>query len=584
MIPSLLGNLKPNAKEIQIIVHTNPDFDCFASAYLAKYYIQHKEFPENYEEIVKYAELIDSGKLKLNPNELLTPYSFTHVLSISIERNKFNSIYDFQVAYLERGLELIEYIFKRLSELTETERSIYNPTFFNNNHPFKREERLVLEDYQKYQYDLQTICEKRSMRLPTLNGSSRKVDGLFWNDIPTCSMDRLWARGDIDSPSGSGYVFTFIPKEIKHTPGIIINEFESESIQDAIRTTSQVIISVDGNSDVTLVDLGKQLEIEERKMEYIIFGETLKEKWRSRDPKKRRFTDAWFDSCDPWYDGRNYQYQIVDAPQIGSLLRLEQIKDIAINYTKPRVKGNKTKILYPFEFKTANFSKLHNSLRKNNYFQAENLLIDKDLVMYFRPYVREYLFNSKRNNLGYSQSFSFSKSENLSLNYKMENKKVTSNIKECGKENKDEVFLEVGNTNIHLFRYGIGFIVIEIEMLSHFKHEDLLLELLMDINRELCEGKSAQEIRTYYQYFLGENVTKWIDEYEEGIMYSDVTLSVASYLDAAKEELLYSLFSQTEWNSSDRTEKSPTTTNINRMYYDINEHTIMGFSKKGASL
>lgn len=586
--PSMLDHIQQDAQNVMIIVHTFPDFDCFASVYLAQYYIQHREFPENYQEMVEYAEQIDSGRQKLNPNQIFTPYTITHVLAQTVGLTQYNSFLEYQYAYLEKGLELVEYIIKRLPELAESERSIHSPALFKNNHPFQMEKRLIDEDYKKYQSDLKTICEKRKMRLPTLNGSSKEVDGLFWTDIATCSMDRLWARGDTNSPSGTGYVFTFVPKKKHQTSENILSKFENEieSLKESIKTTNQVIISVDGNSDVTLVNLGKMLELEERKIEESIFGSSVKEQWRTRDAKKRRFLEDWFDNNDPWYDGRNNKHQIVDAPRIGSLLSIEQIKETVINYTKPRVKENHSKVLFPFQFQTKDFTRLRKSLAKNAFFHPINLMDDKELVHYFRPYVREYLFNTTTSKKGYSYSFTFKNAQKLKLKLSIEHGKVLSGERFDGivDEASDDIVLEIGNTTISLFRYGIGFVVVETNMISEKYQNDLLLDLLLEVNKELCEGKSAKEILSFNQQFLGEKANKWIEEYEDGLMYSDVTLSASSYLEDAKKELLYRLCSHTEWASAIHTENKHMSSTLDRMYYDINEHTIMGFSKKGCVL
>lgn len=586
--PSLLDHIGQDTQEVRIIMHTNPDLDCFASTYLAKYYIQHREFPEYYQEIIEYAELIDSGRLNLNPNQVFTPYTITHVLDQTVGARRFDSYHEYQTAYLQKGLDLIEYIMKRLPELAESERSIYCPVLFKKNHPFQLEKQLIEEDYKKYQQDLKNICEKRKMRLPTMNGSNKEVDGLFWTKPSTCSLDRLWARSDANSPSGTGYVFTFVPKEPNQTSEKIVNKFknEPEQLQEAIKTTNRVIISVDGNSDVTLVDLGKRLELEERKMEDAIFGIERKEKWRTRDSLMRRFPEDWFDNNDPWYDGRNNQYQIVDAPKIGSLLSIAQIKDTVVNYTKPRVKGNHSKILFPFQFQTKDFHKLHKVLADNSNFDALNLMEDKDLVRYFRPYVREYLFNSTTSKKGYSYSFSLKNVEKLQLQLSVKNGKVVSGKRFTGivNEESDDIVLEVNDTNISLFRYGIGFIVVETNMISKKYKDDLLLDLLLELNKELCEGNSAKEIIAFNQQFLGEKANKWIEEYEDGLMYSDVTLSGASYFEDAKKELLYKLCSHTEWASTFNTDNKHIAATLDRMYYDVNEHTIMGFSKKGSVL
>jgi len=44
-----------------------------------------------------------------------------------------------------------------------------------------------------------------------------KVDGLIWNRPPACFLHKHWARQDSESPSGGGYVFTFIPVDLENT-------------------------------------------------------------------------------------------------------------------------------------------------------------------------------------------------------------------------------------------------------------------------------------------------------------------------------------------------------------------------------
>ncbi len=582
--PSFLSNIRSECEEVKIIVHSNPDFDCFISVYLVEYYLHNGEFPRFTKELVEYAELVDTGRLTINPNQVFTPYSITHVLSETVGRKKFNHYLDYQTAYLKRGLELIDYIFTRFAEMDDCERSMNSPVLFEENHPFQLEQQLIEEDYKKYQEDLQTICEKRRMRLHCLNGSNKEVDGLFWTDVPTCSLDRLWARADITSPSGTGYVFTFVPRAIHHTSADVLTKFsEDEMVLDKIKQTNQVIISVSGNSDLTLVGLGKLLEHEECKAEERIFGKERKEKWRTRNPEERRFREEGFDNCDPWYDGRNNQYQIVDAPRIGSLLTFQEIKDVVLNYTKPRVKRNHTRILYPFHFQSKKYHELGKSLSRHHMFKKVDHIENKELIQYFRPYIREYLFHSEQNHKGYSETFRTDCKLHLLLSEKEGEIKSVKKLEGNFEQKRNDLILVVGNISISLFRYGIGFVVIEPNLQNSGYKDELLLDFLLEMNKDLSEGKSSKEILAFAHQLLGDAAT-YIQEYDDGLMYADVTLNSTTHFEGAKQELLYKLCSQTKWNTSFNVDVKQTSASLERMYNEVNERTVMGFSKKGSVL
>lgn len=582
--PSFLNHLSMQDEDIKIIMHTNPDFDCFASVYLVQYFLEHGEFPKYAHKLAEYAELIDSGRMKLNPDYIFTPYSITLVLSETLKSRQFLSFASYQEAYLHKGIELMTYIMMRLPALSNSEREIESPVLFESNHPFQSEQAWIEADYKKYSDDLVSICEKRKMRLPCLKGSTVEVDGLFWNEPSTCALDRLWARSDRSSPSGTGYVFTFVPKVIHEVPVEIMDRFKDVPIQlDRIRTTNQVIISVDGNEEVTLVNLGRLLEFEENRKENILLGESLKEKWRSRQPENRRFYEDWADNSDPWYDGRNNQYQIVDAPKIGSLMTIKEIKQVVINYTKPKVLKFHTRILFPFQFEKNNFPQLLHALQDHPHYTKCKQHVNKEISQYFRPYIQEYLFNSNKGNQGYSYTFTHATTQKLSISVEDGNISTAVFLNGTEKETTNDLVLEIGNITLSLFRYGVGFIVVDTHIDSEKYKGNLLFDLVLDLNKDLCEGKCSQKIVSFNKKLLGEEVQSYIQDYEDGIMYTDVTLSDAAYFEKAKSELLDKLCSQTKWDSHVRTNQL-LVGEIDNMYEHVNECMIIGFSKKGSVL
>ena len=95
----------------------------------------------------------------------------------------------------------------------------------------------------------------------------------------------------------------------------------------------KVVISVNPmkNFNVCLVGLGKLLEEAECKKEKEIFGDnhTI---WRNIDIVRKEINYA--KNCDPWYDGYNKMYTIVVSPRKGSLLTLDEIKEIVFLYGK----------------------------------------------------------------------------------------------------------------------------------------------------------------------------------------------------------------------------------------------------------
>ena len=123
-------------------------------------------------------------------------------------------------------------------------------------------------------------------------------------------------------------------------------ELSSLANGECIRT-NRVIISVEPNSGYSLNGLAKQLEIAEKEKEDMVFADH-KHLMRCRDKRRPGFNQSWCSNDDPWYDGQNFNYTIVDSPRRGSILSLDEIKKIVLNYTIAKLQEFYCNIVLPF--------------------------------------------------------------------------------------------------------------------------------------------------------------------------------------------------------------------------------------------
>ncbi|WP_449536239.1 hypothetical protein [Ferdinandcohnia sp. Marseille-Q9671] len=317
----VLDQLK-DPKSVEIIVHSEPDFDCFASAYLTRELILNGKLPKHHQKLAEYVEKVDQGLVQHSDSYVYTPYAIAHAIYESIRLENTNLTPDeYNQKVLARGMELIEFLISRLDELAGENRDLFNPAILYEGCPFDKEFSLIEEDYQKFLADVNNLCERTSLLLPLVDNNkeeSKLVKALQWKSPPTCLLHKYWARR-------AGYTLTFIPIYSKRKI-IIDKEF----------AVNRVIISVDPTSDVCLSQLGQQLEQEECKKELELLGDAHST-WRDRG--SRRFQEEWCTNNDPWYDGRAFNYTIVDTPRTGSLLSIEEMKDIMEGYFLKVSKG-----------------------------------------------------------------------------------------------------------------------------------------------------------------------------------------------------------------------------------------------------
>ncbi|GAM12040.1 hypothetical protein [Mesobacillus selenatarsenatis] len=586
--PSLLSNISPVAEEVTIVVHQGPDFDCFVSAYLAMHFIEHGEFPEHADLLVEYAEEIDSGRLGIHLEHRVTPYTLSLVFHKVIEEKlkRINAFsYDvLNAKVMEKGIHLVEYILARFKEMLPGEVGLESPVLLLEGHPFAEEEQEVEADYKRYCDDLEEPgkCEKRKLLLPhiSVKGHTEEVDALFWNSQPTCSLDKLWARGDLNSPSGTGYVFTFIPRE---SLPIEENWFEFfKEKPEVVPKRNRAIIAVNGTSSVCLRDLGRHLELAERKKEALLFGDNAG-KWRSRETK--RYPDEWADSDNPWYDGRDKASQIVDAPStVLSLLSIQEMKKIVLLYAQPRAKENFNKIAFPFSFKDTDMDTIieeltsgSNPFRKNGDFNGRS-------SRKFRPYIQSYMYNHNSSlEHEYHLEYSAGNFETTLVRVGIKDneieyfKKHGKNMDNQGLAGISAIDLKIMDISIDLFKFGVGFVVFDLELMP-IEQTEVPLESMLLVNNELCRGAKGRS-------FLLEMVSELIsvhelDSCEDGLIFTEVIFDQSTFYGSLKSEMLFKLANNMKWNEP----ISGNPSDLMSYELEISPHELYGYSKNGGAL
>jgi hypothetical protein len=571
----ILGGIDPEAHEITVVLHKGPGFDSFTSAYLVRELLASGDFPEHYELLTDYAEKIDSGLMKLSPDNIRAPFAVVYAFDYIIQEDmragsygdidKTNAGAFINALLMKRGIELVEYIMNRLSGMHDEERSLYNPSVFPRGCPFEREIELIKDDYGKYLMDIRSgRCEKRKVKLPAAEKSSeclKEVDALFWIGAPASLLGKYWARQDKDSPSGDGYACTFIP----------------DSMPESSPAKSSVIISVDPAGDICLRGLAQYLEKEECIREDMIFGSGDD---RKRDRSTRRFIEDWCTNSNPWFDGRNYGYTIVAPPRGGSLLAIDEIRTAFINYTKPRVINNFVRLVLPFSYgqDRDTYVRLCSEVRKSSNFlsedKTEGTLFDSDRADYFLPYIQKYMFRGYTSEGGYS----LSRSARFKLSPELEEQTGSklSGYNLMGREGESII----SNSYLTLFRYGVGFLVLDI----HLK-PSLLLEQLLAANRTLCETSSADSAgRMIFDGMAGGELgAEYGLQLEQGLIYTSAEILPGTFFQSEREEMLYKLCNIMDWDEP-FSSCQHVDYQMQQMFFDIGEYAIYGFSKNGGAL
>lgn len=316
--PELVLQNITNSNELTIVGHILPDFDCVASAYLVKKLAENGELTPEMEKVVEYAKLTDTGKVNPGRNDVKNPYSILNAFAYMPE-NRGVSFDELNNNIMKNGFKLIDYCLERIKQNPEL--SFDSPELIEDNCPFREEISLLEQASKEYEQALE-ISDKTELALPTLDGKAKKVPAVFVNDIPenelTQDMMKNWLRDD-------GFVFTSIPVYDSH-------RFRTDDgqVMDDVKT-SRAILSVAPQKGVNLEELGKIIEDKESG-KCAELG--IRRYSKGRDGSISYENRPGYESPDPWYDGRNHNYEIIDSPSSGSVLSVEEINEIAKEYSR----------------------------------------------------------------------------------------------------------------------------------------------------------------------------------------------------------------------------------------------------------
>lgn len=310
----MLNNIDASAEEVTLNVHENPDFDCFASAYLASELLRHGEFPQGFEKLMCYAEKVDTGQMKLSPNKLNSLYTAICGIPFAIDEPDTNKKNDM---VLQRGLELIEYTMERIKT---GEISLDDPAFFPEDNPFKREIDLMKGNYNRY---AEFVSDNKNVisgyvKMPYADMTKAKVDKALITKVPPKGIVSFkdWARGD-------GYNY------------ISLTEYDGKEVTlpgGEVEKVSRVVIMSTPDTGVFLSKLFRELEI----------VECNKEKKTLSDESVRKGTPrfAWSSNADPFYECADQTKG--ETPGRGSLLSSREINMLAVGFLNRMTRGMDT--------------------------------------------------------------------------------------------------------------------------------------------------------------------------------------------------------------------------------------------------
>jgi hypothetical protein len=320
------GRILPGKKWTPVLVtHDKPDWDGVVASFLAMRLVEDGDFPQYAEALVAYAKEVDQGRFSIElgkPNDIFVP----HIAYLAVQNFhavKRNLSFEEQLKY---GHQIIEKTTAAIKEARQQAglRPIRSMDDFRAvtgtadwiNDPWFDEIRTMLESEPlKFRRDYERATRIEGVALPSSDGGDPIAVPTFIANAPMESLlNKYWVRA-------SGYPFFVCPYAGNR-------DADDNAGDKEHRIYQQVILSIDPNYNLkgrrpSLRGLGFALEQEE----------TLVRRRINNDMDDRggipRFPDGYCNNEDPWYDGRAFDWTIVDAPRSGTRIPYATIIDIA---------------------------------------------------------------------------------------------------------------------------------------------------------------------------------------------------------------------------------------------------------------
>jgi uncharacterized membrane protein (DUF485 family) len=290
---------------------------CFV---LCDYLVRTGRLPSWYYKMVESANLVDHGKIVLRDDQSTAPLLLFYALNAEHKDNPS--------AVFPAGLELLNNIG---AFYWKTKEKTGNPFFEAlpsdpSLEKFEEFGQRNINDLEIFEKDLLN-SEEFEVFLPRKDANTLKVEEnkakcLMFLSPPKCRLFVHWSR------SKYNYDLLVVPSVDKQSGRI-----------------DRWTISVDPASHFHLYRLGYRLEQEEKKRR--LESQEVEYRWTPRGGEPRWGDRNYSDNADPWYDGRDHEYTLVDSPRSKTILsEPEEIKDILLSrFYGVTLKGRETSMI-----------------------------------------------------------------------------------------------------------------------------------------------------------------------------------------------------------------------------------------------
>lgn len=293
-----LANVEPDANEVTLVTHYDPDFDGAAALYLVRHYLENGQLPDFAFSLATYAQSVDSGLFQLDPAAPHSPAALTMALGCLFPREDPR-------AHALAALKEMFRFFEQWPRLLLKSANTFGPDFLKGLDDFQEAQDLVHSDVYHYFADVRERSDFFTLALLNLKTHETEPVDCIVTYSPRSILWKYWARNDHGrSLQGKGFALTC-------------------GFFDTFEPLTRAIIAVNPHRPYHLKGLGLLLE----KLEMDALRETGVGDPVGDHPR------PGFVRENPWYDGRNalHKFTIIDAPSGGSVLSRETIVDALQN-------------------------------------------------------------------------------------------------------------------------------------------------------------------------------------------------------------------------------------------------------------
>ena len=295
-----------------IVTHRSPDWDGVVSAHLVIRLLEDGDFPEYTDALVQYTREIDQGRYRLDKDHIET-LTAPHLAYLALQNLRLSP--DDQ---MRRGLELIERVVGHVMEARAAAHAgrLSRGSHFHPGEPGATRwlddasladlRDLLMGDRERFERDWK-LGRRFDVLLPSREGELVTVPAFVAPQPMESMLDKYWVRA-------AGCPLFVCPSGPTGGPAF-----------------RRVVISVDPNWESgglhpSLRGLGYALEQVEK--------EHRERRNGGMDDRggAPRFRGGYCDNDDPWYDGRDFNYTIVDAPNTSTCIPYDRIVAIATEH------------------------------------------------------------------------------------------------------------------------------------------------------------------------------------------------------------------------------------------------------------